>query len=149
MKNRIDELFAKKNHGVLNVYCTAGFPRLESTREMLESLQEYGADIVELGMPYSDPLADGPVIQQSNMVALGNGMSMPVLFEQLKDIRANIHLPIILMGYLNPVLQFGLERFCEAAANCGGDPAPGRRRCRPVHRVPGPRSGHLLASEPS
>lgn len=121
MNNRIDELFAKKNHGVLNVYCTAGYPRLESTREVLESLQEYGADIVELGMPYSDPLADGPVIQQSNMVALGNGISMPVLFGQLKDIRANIHLPIILMGYLNPVLQFGLERFCEAAANAGVD----------------------------
>jgi tryptophan synthase alpha chain len=119
--NRIDQLFNKKHHLVLNVYCTAGYPHLNSTGEVLASLQEHGADIVEIGMPYSDPLADGPVIQQSNMVALENGMSIPVLFEQLKNIRDSVQLPIILMGYMNPILQFGLEKFCEAAEAVGVD----------------------------
>ena len=96
--NRIDSLFKQKKQSVLNVYCTAGYPQLNSMVEVLSSLQENGADIIEIGMPYSDPLADGPVIQQSNMVALENGMSIPVLFEQLKNIRSTIHLPIILMG---------------------------------------------------
>ncbi len=119
--NRIDSLFKQKKQSVLNVYCTAGFPQLNSMVEVLSSLQENGADIIEIGMPYSDPLADGPVIQQSNMVALENGMSIPVLFEQLKNIRSTIHLPIILMGYMNPILQFGLKNFCEAAAAVGVD----------------------------
>jgi len=119
--NRIDQLFKDKQHLVLNVYCTAGYPHLNSTPEVLASLQANGADIIEIGMPYSDPLADGPVIQQSNMVALKNGMSIPVLFEQLKNIRDTIHLPIILMGYMNPIIQFGLEKFCEMAASTGVD----------------------------
>ncbi len=119
--NRIDLLFKQKKQSVLNVYCTAGYPQLNSMVEVLSSLQENGADIIEIGMPYSDPLADGPVIQQSNMVALENGMSIPVLFEQLKNIRSTIHLPIILMGYMNPILQFGLKNFCEAAAAVGVD----------------------------
>ena len=119
--NRIDKLFAEKKHNVLNVYCTAGYPKLTSIMEVLTSLQENGADIVEIGMPYSDPLADGPVIQGSNMLALENGMSIPVLFEQLKGLRPSIQLPVILMGYMNPILQFGLERFCETAASVGVD----------------------------
>ena len=119
--NRIDSLFKQKKQSVLNVYCTAGYPQLNSMVEVLSSLQENGADIIEIGMPYSDPLADGPVIQQSNMIALDNGMSIPVLFEQLKNIRSTIHLPIILMGYMNPILQFGLKNFCEAAAAVGVD----------------------------
>ncbi len=119
--NRIDQLFKEKHHRVLNVYCTAGYPHLNSTREVLASLQEHGADIIEIGMPYSDPIADGPVIQQSNMIALENGMSIPVLFKQLKNIRNNIHLPIILMGYMNPILQYGLEKFCETAESVGVD----------------------------
>ena len=119
--NRIDSLFKQKKQSVLNVYCTAGYPQLNSMVEVLSSLQENGADIIEIGMPYSDPLADGPVIQQSNMVALENGMSIPVLFEQLKNIRSTIHLPIIVMGYMNPILQFGLKNFCEAAAAVGVD----------------------------
>ena len=119
--NRIDQLFKEKKKSVLNVYCTAGYPHLNSTAEVLTSLQEHGADLVEIGMPYSDPLADGPVIQQSNMVALENGMSIAVLFDQLKSIRHTIHLPIILMGYMNPIMQFGLEKFCEAAASVGVD----------------------------
>ena len=119
--NRIDALFNKKKHSILNVYCTAGYPHLNSMVEVLSSLQNNGADIIEIGMPYSDPLADGPVIQQSNLIALENGMSISVLFEQLKSIRETIHLPIILMGYMNPILQFGLQKFCEAAAAVGVD----------------------------
>lgn len=119
--NRLDTLFAEKQARVLNIYCTAGFPELNSTVEVLKALQEGGADIIELGIPYSDPVADGPVIQQSNMQALANGMSIPLLFEQLKDIRDTIHVPIILMGYMNPVLQIGIDRFCEAAAAVGVD----------------------------
>lgn len=119
--NRIDQLFSKKQHQVLNVYCTAGYPQLNSTIEVLSSLQECGADIIELGMPYSDPLADGPIIQQSNMVALENGMTIPVLFDQLKTLRPQIQVPVILMGYMNPILQYGLEPFCAAAASVGID----------------------------
>ena len=119
--NRMDALFAGKKSRVLNMYFTAGYPHLNSTLEVLEALQANGADMVELGMPYSDPLADGPVIQQSNMVALNNGMSISVLFEQLATIRTTIHLPIVLMGYLNPVLQFGIEKFAAAAASVGID----------------------------
>jgi len=119
--NRIDSLFNQKKQSVLNVYFTAGYPQLNSMVDVLSSLQDNGADIIEIGMPYSDPLADGPVIQQSNMIALDNGMSIPVLFDQLKNIRTTIHLPIILMGYMNPILQFGLKYFCEAAAAVGVD----------------------------
>ena len=96
--NRIDQLFTEKSKNVLNVYCTAGYPHLNSTIEVLNALQQNGADLIEIGMPYSDPIADGPVIQQSNMVALDNGMSISILFEQLKNCRDNIKLPIILMG---------------------------------------------------
>jgi tryptophan synthase alpha chain len=119
--NRLDQLFTKKNKNILNVYCTAGYPRLNSTIEVMEALQQSGADIIELGIPYSDPIADGPVIQQSNMQALENGMSIHLLFEQLKNLRATVQTPVILMGYLNPVLQFGIEKFCEAAAVVGVD----------------------------
>lgn len=119
--NRIDQLFAKKNKQVLNVYCTAGYPNLNSTVEVLAALQQHGADIAEIGMPYSDPLADGPVIQESNMIALENGMSIAILFEQLQTVRETIDIPIILMGYMNPILQFGLEKFCAAAEAVGVD----------------------------
>lgn len=121
VNNRLDKLFAQKNNNILNVYCTAGYPKLNSTLEVMEALQQSGADIIELGIPYSDPIADGPVIQQSNMQALQNGMHIRLLFEQLKNFRANIQLPVVLMGYLNPVLQFGIEHFCEAAAAVGVD----------------------------
>lgn len=119
--NRIDKLFSEKKKNVLNVYCTAGYPQLHSTIDIMKALQENGADIIELGMPYSDPLSDGPIIQQSNMIALENGMSIPFLFKQLKNFRDTIQLPVILMGYMNPVLQFGMERFCEVAAATGID----------------------------
>jgi tryptophan synthase alpha chain len=119
--NRLQQLFERKKNNVLNVYCTAGYPKLESTLEVMESLQENGADLIELGMPYSDPLADGPVIQASSGVALANGMTIQHLFQQLKDVRKKISVPVILMGYMNPVLQFGFEKFCATAAEVGVD----------------------------
>lgn len=119
--SRLQQLFQNKTSYILNVYCTAGYPQLESTVPVMRSLQANGADIIELGMPYSDPLADGPVIQQSNMVALSNGITIAKLFEQLKDFRTGISLPVILMGYMNPVLQYGFEKFCAGAAAAGVD----------------------------
>ena len=119
--SRISGLFKKKNKKVLNVYCTAGFPRLESTLEVLKALEKNGADLIELGMPYSDPLADGPVIQASSTKALENGMTLSTLFSQLKAMRPAIGVPVLLMGYMNPVLQYGFDRFCESAAGAGVD----------------------------
>ena len=119
--NRLDKLFAEKKKDILNVYHTAGYPKLGSTAEVMQALQDNGADIIEIGMPYSDPLADGLVIQQSNLVALDNGMSIPLLFDQLANMRDTIHIPVILMGYLNPVMQYGLTSFCEAADKAGID----------------------------
>lgn len=130
MKSRISRLFGSlpfrgdlegQKSKVLNVYCTAGYPRLHSTIEVMKALQEHGADIIELGMPFSDPLADGPVIQQSSSVALANGMTIKILFEQLKDFRIEISVPVVLMGYMNSVLQYGFEKFCADAAAVGID----------------------------
>jgi len=118
---RIGDLFGRKRARVLSVYSTAGFPQLNSTLEVMKALEAGGADVIELGMPYSDPLADGPVIQASSTKALENGMTLAVLFEQLKDMRRSIHIPVLLMGYINPILQYGFERFCEAAARVGVD----------------------------
>jgi tryptophan synthase alpha chain len=119
--SRIKELFDTKHNRILNVYCTAGYPHLTSTLEVMNALQNNGADLIELGMPYSDPLADGPVIQNSGLVALANGMTIETLFAQLKDARKEINVPIILMGYMNPVLQYGFEKFCASAASVGVD----------------------------
>lgn len=118
---RIKELFQKKQKGILNVYFTAGYPELEGTTDVMSCLQANGVDLIELGMPYSDPLADGPVIQASSTKALQNGMTMSRLFDQLKDFRKQIHVPVVLMGYLNPLLQFGFEKFCARAAEVGID----------------------------
>ncbi len=115
--NRLEELFERKKSNILNVFCTAGFPQLNSTLEVMKALQDNGADIIELGMPYSDPLADGPVIQASSTTALQNGMTMQLLFEQLRDFRKEIYVPVILMGNINPVLQFGFENFCKQCAS--------------------------------
>ena len=117
----IQQLFRRKQNKVLNVYCTAGYPQLNSTIEVIKALQTNGADIIELGMPYSDPLADGPIIQQSSSLALANGMTIKTLFEQLKDLRKEITVPIVLMGYMNPVLQYGFEKFCADAVAVGID----------------------------
>lgn len=119
--NRIDELFQQKKNDILNIYYTGGFPGLHDTRTILESLQAAGADMVEIGIPFSDSLADGPVIQQSNQQALTNGMSLKLLFEQLKGCRPAIRIPIILMGSINPVLQFGVTAFLQACRDTGID----------------------------
>ncbi|MEO8823035.1 MAG: tryptophan synthase subunit alpha [Ginsengibacter sp.] len=117
--NFIQKLFEKKNENVLSIYFTAGFPNLNDTEIILKALQEHGADMIEIGIPYSDPLADGPVIQNSSMVALQNGMSIKKLFGQLNNAKEEIKVPLILMGYLNPVLQYGFEKFCDDAKNAG------------------------------
>ena len=119
--SRIKDLFQHKPQKILNVYCTAGYPELNSTLTVMKALQDNGADLIELGMPYSDPLADGPVIQASGSKALANGMTIATLFKQLKDFRKQINVPVILMGYMNPVLQYGFEKFCADAAAAGID----------------------------
>jgi len=119
--SRIQALFSRKKKNILNVYCTAGYPELNSTLAVMKALQDHGADMIELGMPYSDPLADGPVIQASGTRALQNGMTIEELFRQLSDFRKQIHLPVLLMGYMNPVLQFGFEKFCARAHDAGID----------------------------
>jgi tryptophan synthase alpha chain len=106
---------------LLSIYATAGYPRLEDTMPTLEALQASGVDMIELGMPFSDPLADGPIIQKSSMQAIQNGMNLKVLFEQIQDLRASVHVPVLLMGYMNSVLQFGVEKFCQKCAEIGID----------------------------
>jgi len=121
MKNRIDTLFSEKREEILSIYMTAGYPFLEDTAGILEALDKGGADMVEIGIPFSDPLADGPVIQGSSQVALSNGMSLELLFSQLESIRQRVQIPLLLMGYLNPVLQFGVEAFLERCSKVGID----------------------------
>jgi tryptophan synthase alpha chain len=119
--SRIKELFEKKNKNILSVYFTAGFPVLDSTLTVMKSLQDAGADMIELGIPYSDPLADGPVIQSSGTAALSNGMTLTHLFEQLKYFRNEIQMPVLFMGYMNPIIQYGFENFCRDASAVGVD----------------------------
>lgn len=119
--NRINKLFNEKSSGILSVYYTAGFPNIGDTISIAEHLQEAGVDLVEIGIPFSDPVADGPTIQESNQQALNNGMTLKTLFDQLKDLRKTVNMPVILMGYINPVIQFGLEKFCKACKDCGVD----------------------------
>lgn len=119
--DRIKHAFASKQN-LLNMYFTAGYPSLHDTVPLAQALVNAGADILEIGMPFSDPLADGPVIQGSSTVALANGMNLPVLFSQLQGLRAAVpETPVLLMGYLNPVLQFGVDEFCRQAAAAGVD----------------------------
>jgi tryptophan synthase alpha chain len=122
--NRITQLFQQErpdSGGLLNVYFTAGFPELNDTTRVLQALQDGGVDLVEIGMPYSDPVADGETIQKSNDRALENGMSVKILFEQLRNMREKISVPVLLMGYVNPVLQYGVENFCRSCAEVGVD----------------------------
>lgn len=121
MKNRINQLFEKKTENILSVYFTAGFPHLNDTVQIIQELEKNGVDLIEIGIPFSDPTADGPTIQHSSELALKNGMSLKLLFEQLKDIRKSVEIPLILMGYFNPVLQFGIERFCKKCKETGID----------------------------
>ncbi len=125
--NRIQNKLSEKNlpagnaEKLLSIYFTAGFPKLDDTVEILQQLEKNGVDMVEIGLPFSDPLADGPTIQASSQTALKNGMTTALLFEQLKDIRKTVKIPLILMGYFNPVLQFGVENFCKKCAEVGID----------------------------
>lgn len=119
--NRIDQLFAKKKKEVLSVYFTAGYPDLKDTVPVLQSLERNGVDLVEIGILFSDPMADGPVIQASGTQALKNGMSLRELFRQLSNVRQSVSMPLVLMGYLNPIMQFGFEHFCAEANRCGVD----------------------------
>ena len=109
--NRIDQVFDKKKK-ILSIYFTAGFPNLDDTTKIIENLQNSGVDIIEIGLPFSDPLADGPTIQESSTSALKNGMNTSLLFKQIKNIRSKISIPLIIMGYFNPILQYGVEKFC-------------------------------------
>ena len=118
---RIKEAFDKKKDGLLSIFITAGYPNLNDTIEVLKELEANGVDMVELGIPFSDPMADGPVIQEASEVAISNGMTLKLLFEQLKDLREHVSIPILLMGYLNPVMQYGYSEFCESCQEVGID----------------------------
>jgi tryptophan synthase alpha chain len=119
--NRINKLMNRKQTGILSVYFTAGYPFVDSTAQVVRHLADAGVDMIEIGMPFSDPLADGPVIQHSSNMALRNGMSLKLLFSQLKGIREKVEIPLLLMGYLNPVMQFGIENFCRCCSETGID----------------------------
>jgi tryptophan synthase alpha chain len=119
--NRLKTLFETKKTPILSIYYTAGYPELNNTVDIAEALEKAGVDFIEIGFPYSDPVADGPVIQHSSEESLKNGMSLKLLFNQLKDLRKRVSIPILLMGYVNPLLQYGVENFCQDAAEVGID----------------------------
>lgn len=119
--NRIDQLFQQKKQNILSVYFTAGYPKINDTVSVIQSLEKHGIDLIEIGIPFSDPMADGPVIQASGTQALKNGMSLRLLFEQLTAVRQSVSIPLVMMGYLNPTLQFGFEDYCRTAVQCGID----------------------------
>jgi tryptophan synthase alpha chain len=121
LSNRIIELFKTKGNNILSVYFTAGFPSIDDTVKIIKKLEKERVDLIEIGMPFSDPLADGPTIQESSSIALKNGMTIPKLFEQLAEIRKEVKIPLVLMGYINPVLQYGVEAFCAKAKEVGID----------------------------
>lgn len=119
--NRLNKLFNTKKDNLLSVFYTAGYPELNTTLDIAEALEKAGVDFLEIGFPYSDPVADGPTIQHSSETALQNGMNLNLLFEQLEDLRKRITIPILLMGYVNPIVQYGVEKFCKKAAEVGVD----------------------------
>ena len=119
--NRINQLFNDKQKDILSIYFTAGFPQLNDTCDVIRELQANGINLIEIGIPFSDPMADGPTIQDSGTIALRNGMTLKLLFDQLKDIRKDVAIPLIMMGYLNPVMQYGFENFCKQCAETGID----------------------------
>ena len=121
MQNRLTKLFSKKTKNILSVYFTAGYPKLNDTELIIKLLQSSGADIIEIGIPFSDPIADGELIQKSSSQALQNGMTLSILFEQLNEIRKNVSIPLILMGYLNPILQYGIKNFVHKCVETGID----------------------------
>ncbi len=119
--NRLNKLFESKKDNLLSIYFTAGYPELNTTVAIAEALEKAGVDFLEIGFPYSDPVADGPTIQHSSEKALENGMNLNQLFDELKDLRKRVRIPILLMGYFNPMVQYGVERFCKKAAEVGVD----------------------------
>ena len=119
--NRLNQLFAAKKDNLLSIYYTAGYPALNTTVDIAEALEKAGADFLEIGFPYSDPVADGPTIQHSSEQALENGMTLNKLFEELTELRKRVTIPILLMGYVNPIVQYGVERFCKKASELGVD----------------------------
>lgn len=119
--NRINKLFEHRDKKLLSLYFCAGAPTLDGTAEVIKTLEKKGIDMIEIGVPFSDPMADGPVIQEAATKALRNGMSLRTLFSQLKDIRKDVNIPLILMGYLNPVMQYGFENFCKSCVEVGVD----------------------------
>lgn len=119
--NRINQLFSAKQKDILSIYFCAGFPTLEGTVNTIKALEKKGVNMIEIGIPFSDPMADGPVIQHAATRALKNGMTLNLLFDQLKDIRKEVHIPLILMGYLNPIMQYGFENFCRTCRETGID----------------------------
>jgi len=119
--NRIEQLFQQKKENILSVYFTAGYPALDDTVRVINALDKVGVDMIEIGVPFSDPMADGPVIQASGAKALQNGMSVKTLFKQLAGVRPTVSIPLVLMGYLNPIIQFGFDHYCDEAARCGID----------------------------
>ena len=119
--NRINQLFSSKKENILSIYFCAGHPTLDGTVNTIEQLEKKGIDMIEIGIPFSDPMADGPVIQDAATKALRNGMSLRLLFSQLKDIRKSVNIPLVLMGYLNPIYQYGLEKFFADCATIGID----------------------------
>lgn len=118
--NRINTAL-EQNKKLLSIYFTAGYPSLHDTKKIIEDLEKSGVDLIEIGLPFSDPLADGPTIQESSTVALNNGMTTKILFEQLKDIRKSVRIPLIIMGYFNPMMQYGVEAFCAKCQEIGID----------------------------
>ena len=118
--NRINQKL-EEDKKILSIYFTAGYPNLNDTVKIIEQLENSGVDMVEIGLPFSDPLADGPTIQASSTKALNNGMTTEILFEQLKDVRKKVSIPLLLMGYFNPILQYDVERFCKKCAEIGID----------------------------
>ena len=119
--NRINKLFQKKNKKILSIYFTAGYPKINDTVDIIKALDKNGVDMIEVGIPFSDPIADGPIIQNSSTIAIKNGMNMSLLFDQLKNIRSTTQIPIILMGYINPIIQFGYDKFVDKLIECGID----------------------------
>ena len=119
--NRINKLFQKKNKKILSIYFTAGYPRINDSVDIIKALDKNGVDMIEVGIPFSDPIADGPIIQNSSTIAIKNGMNMSLLFDQLKNIRSTTQIPIILMGYINPIIQFGYDKFVDKLIDCGID----------------------------
>lgn len=119
--NRIQKLFSEKNENILNIYFTAGYPKLRDTEEIILSLDKAGVDLIEVGIPYSDPLADGPTIQASGMQAIKNGLTLDTLFDQVKSAREKTEVPMILMGYFNLVMQYGEQRFIDKCVEVGID----------------------------